>query len=574
MSILFTPIRLRNIEIPNRLVLPAMTGRLANPEGFVTEEIIAYYTERARHGVGLIIVEMCSSESVGRHRVHELGIYDERFSPGLKRLAQAIKETGAKAAIQLGHGGGQTREDITGEHPIAPSAVEYLVEEIDTRRVIPHEMDKRRIQQAVQAFAEAAVRAKEAGFDAIELHGAHGYLIFQFLSPLDNVRTDEYGGCLKNRARFALDVLKACRSAIPSLPIIFRLSIQEYARGGLTAEEGVQVAEWIAEAGANAIHVSSGSHHSLPSAPKPVSPMIHEPGIFVPLASMVKKKVNIPVIAVGRLDDPTLAEKVLISGHSDMIAIGRGLIADPEWPLKVRKGTAETIRVCLACNTCINTMHQGKPLRCLVNPCAGREKEITLSPSHESKSILVVGGGLSGLEAARVLSMRGYKVTLVERKSFTGGSLRLAMKAPIFQNVEVRASQIEKFLEYQVRAAEAAGVEILTSASVDKKVLNRVCPDVAILAAGASNRFPLNFLIPLLLKSPVAKTSLFKKILTLIHRSPKLGNLFYRTLRKRNTRILSLFSHEGLKFYVIGDCLEPGTAQEAILSAVQIAVKV
>ena len=569
MSILFTPIRLGNIEIRNRLVLAAMNTRQADAEGFVTEETIHYYRERGLHGVGLVTVEMCSPELAGRHRVHELGMYDDKFLPGLKKLAQAIKDTGAKASLQLGHGGGHTREEVTGQRPIAPSAIEHIVREKNIRRIIPLEMDKSRILKTVQSFAEGAVRAKEAGFDAIELHGGHGYLIFQFLSPLDNVRTDEYGGSLRNRARFAIEVLNACRKAVPDFPIIFRMSLGEYISGGFTAEEGIQVAQWITEAGVNAIHVSAGSYRSQPDTI--AAPMVKEPGAFVPLAHRVKRTVNIPVIAVGRLNEPALAEGVLGLGYADMIAIGRGFIADPEWAEKVYRGTPEAIRVCLACNTCLIAMHKGKTIGCVVNPWAGREKQMIISSARESKKVLVVGGGPAGLEAGRVLSQRGYKVTLAEKNTDLGGSLRLAMKAPIFQEVDMRPSMLEKFIDQQVYAAKTAGVEILSSTSVDEILIDRIHPDVVILATGSSYRFPLNIIFPFLLKSGVVQLSLFKRLLKRIHESQTLHDLFFKKLRKSNLRFLSLLKQKGLRFYTIGDCQQLGTTQEALLSAVRVA---
>ncbi len=572
MPILFTPIRLRNIEIRNRIVLAPMNTRQADIEGFVTEETINYYKERGLHGVGLVTVEMCCPEIAGRHRAHELGMHDDKFLPGLKRLAQAIKDTGAKASIQLGHGGGHTRKEVTGQRPIAPSAIEHIVREKDIRRIIPLEMNRSRILQTVESFVEGAVRAKEAGFDAIELHGGHGYLIFQFLSPLDNVRTDEYGGSLRNRARFAIEVVEACRKALPDFPITFRMSLEEYVPGGLTAEEGVQVAQWIAEAGADAIHVSAGSYRS--GELTIVPPMIKEPGIFVPLAYRVKKKVDIPVIAVGRLNEPALAEGVLSLGYADMIAIGRGLIADPEWPEKVYKGIPEAIRVCIACNTCGTQMHRGKTIGCVVNPWAGKEKEIIISPAKESKNVLVVGGGPSGLEAARILSQRGHKVTVAERKSVLGGSLRLAMKAPIFQDVDLQASMIERFIDYQIHSAKTAGVELLSSTLLNEGLIHLVHPDVVILATGSSYRFPLNLVFPFLLKTGVVQISLFKKILQRIHNSSGLQTLFYKTLRKSNLQILSLLKERRLKFYTVGDCQKPGTTQEALLSAARIAANV
>ena len=223
MNVLFSPVTIGGMEVPNRVVMPPMTTRLADPEGYVTEALVAYYKARALGGVGLITVEMGSPERVGRHRFRELGVYDDRFLPGLQRLVNALHDAGAVVSVQLGHGGSRARRAVSGETPIAPSRIPTSVYEIEPETVVPSEMSADRIEQTTLAFVEAARRAGRAGFDLVELHGAHGYLISQFLSPAENTRTDEYGGPLENRARFGLDILRRIKREVPGLPVVFRL---------------------------------------------------------------------------------------------------------------------------------------------------------------------------------------------------------------------------------------------------------------------------------------------------------------------------------------------------------------
>src|SRR6267154_3620759 len=253
MNILLTPARIGSGEIRNRIVRPPMTTRLADAEGFVTDDTIAYYMARVRGGVGLITVEMASPARAGRHRHRELGIYDDRFLPGLARLVEEIHRGGAKASIQLGHGGGHTRRDICGETPIAPSAIPHPVYEVTFETIIPEEMTLARIAETTRAFAQAARRAQAAGFDCVEIHAAHGYLISQFHAPFENQRADQYGGLLENRARFGLDILRAVKAAVPGMPVIYRLSVDDAFPGGLTWPEGRQIAVWAAQAGADAL---------------------------------------------------------------------------------------------------------------------------------------------------------------------------------------------------------------------------------------------------------------------------------------------------------------------------------
>ena len=231
-NILLTPARIGPIEIKNRIVMPPMTTRTADAEGFVTDDSVAYYMARVRGGTGLITVEMASPEKCGRHRRHEVGIYDDQFVPGLTRLVGEIHRGGAKASIQLGHGGGHTRIDICGETPIAPSAIPHPVYETTFETIVPEEMTKARIAQTIAAHVAAALRAQKAGFDCVEIHAAHGYLISQFHAPFENRRTDEYGGSLENRARFGLEILRAVKAAVPGIGVIYRLSVEDFFPGG------------------------------------------------------------------------------------------------------------------------------------------------------------------------------------------------------------------------------------------------------------------------------------------------------------------------------------------------------
>src|SRR6185503_16373872 len=334
MNILLTPARIGPVEIPNRIVMPPMTTRGSDEEGYVTDQTIAYYMARVHGGTGLITVEMASPEKAGRHRRRELGIYDDRFLPGLTRLVGEIHRGGAKASIQLGHGGGHTRSDICGETPIAPSAIPHPVYETTFETIVPEEMTKARIVQTVAAQAAAAVRAQRAGFDCVEIHAAHGYLISQFHAPFENRRSDEYGGSLENRARFGLDVLRAVKAAVPTLGVIYRLSVEDYFDGGLTYGEGRVIAIWAAAAGADALHVTAGHYRSKPTAHRMIPPMTEPDATFLDFAADVKKAIKVPVIAVGRLGDPAIATHAVASGRCDFVALGRTLVADPDWVAK------------------------------------------------------------------------------------------------------------------------------------------------------------------------------------------------------------------------------------------------
>lgn len=368
---LFEPISIGGIEIRNRIVMPAMTTRFADSDGAATEQGIQYYAARARGGVGLVIVEMSGVDRGGSHRQRELAVYDDIYVPGLKKLADTVKSHGARIAIQLAHGGAQALSRVTGLQPVAPTGMPYVVHEQVTETHVPKELSIEEIKLLVTRFADAADRARRCGFDMVEIHGAHGYLIYQFLSPLTNKRKDEYGGDLKGRARFGIEIVRAVKRRAPELPVIFRISANEYADGGFTIEDSRTVCRWLDEAGVDAVHVSAGSY--LSPYVYMVPPMTLSGGCFLHLGQAVKEMVSGPVITVGRLHDPFLAETAIVEGKTDMVALGRQLIADPEWAQKIQEGRFDEVRRCLSCNYCIEAMRDGVHVECATNVDVGGE---------------------------------------------------------------------------------------------------------------------------------------------------------------------------------------------------------
>src|SRR5262245_30078732 len=455
MNILLTPAWIGSLDIPNRIVMPPMTTRTADEEGYVTDDTIAYYRARARGGVGLITVEMASLEKAGRHRRREIGIYDDRFLPGLARLVDDIHRAGSKASIQLGHGGGHTRRDICGETPVAPSAIPHPVYETTLETIIPEEMTAARIAAAIAAHVAAALRAAKAGFDCVEIHAAHGYLISQFHAPFENRRFDVYGGRLENRARFGLEVLRAVKAAVGG----DAGCISVVGRGFLPRRIAIQRGPpdcGAAEAGADALHVTAGHSRSLPSAQVVLPPTSFPDAIFLDFAAAVKKLIRIPVIAVGRLGDPAIATAAVATGKADFVALGRTLIADPQWVEKLHR--SEPIRRCLACNTCINEMRGGARIGCVVNAAAGRESTFADPSPPRAERIAVIGAGPAGLTYASLVA-EGNDVTVFEKEARAGGAFRYAGKAPLFQEVVASDASFARYIDDLVAACSGKGVE-------------------------------------------------------------------------------------------------------------------
>lgn len=472
---LFEPGRIGSLELKNRLVMPPMATNYASKDGEITQRQIDYYTERAKGGVGLIIVEIsCVDSPVGRGAIRQIGIDNDRFIPGLRRLAKAIKRHGARAAIQLHHAGRQTTSQITGHQPVAPSPIPTSEGEQ------PRPLTIKSIETLIERFVEAAERAKKAGFDGVEIHGAHGYLISQFLSPLSNHRQDAYGGSVEKRARFLLDVIKSARSKVgKDYPLWCRLSAMEIgADGGITPEETQIVAKLAEKAGVDAIHVSA---HQVGPARRP--PMAQPPCYFVPYAQAIKEVVSVPVIAVSRIP-PELAEDVIRDGKADFVSMGRELLVDPYLPQKARHGKIEDIRPCIYCLTCLDSINSSREgVHCVVNPTLGRERESELKQVKSPKKVVVVGGGPGGMEAARVAALRGHEVVLFDEGEKLGGQLLLAAKPPFKDTLET----FRQYLEGQINKLP---IELRLQQKFTANMVKQLKPDVVILAAGVKPLIP------------------------------------------------------------------------------------
>jgi 2,4-dienoyl-CoA reductase-like NADH-dependent reductase (Old Yellow Enzyme family)/thioredoxin reductase len=476
---LFSPVRIGKLEVKNRIVFPPMVTGHAKPDGKVTEHHINWYEARARGGVGLIIVEFTYVSRWGTAGPDLLAIWHDDLIPGLQKLVERVHAYDTKIFIQLSHGGRQSSSAFTGgKRPVAPSAIPCPV-----RGEIPDELTIEMIEEIIEDFSLAARRAKAAGFDGVEIHGAHGYLIAEFTSPYVNKRHDAYGGDFRGRMKFPLEIIKAVRAQVGwNFPISFRLSANEYVPDGIGVEESKRIARLLGEAGVDCLHVSAGVYESFWSL---IRPFGTSEGINASDAAAIKQVVSIPVITVGRIKSPEIAEEILSQGKADMVALGRQLICDPDWPLKAAAGDFDEIRPCIGCTQgCINReIVMGKPASCIYNPAAGMEIEAMIRPAEAKKKVLVIGGGPGGLEAARVSALRGHRVMLFEKSKRLGGRFNLACVAPFKQEFTLAV----KWLSDQVRKV---GVEVELGVEVTPEVVDKIGPDAVIVATGAAPQMP------------------------------------------------------------------------------------
>jgi 2,4-dienoyl-CoA reductase-like NADH-dependent reductase (Old Yellow Enzyme family)/thioredoxin reductase len=473
---LFSPGRIGTLELKNRLVYPPM-GTNVCVGGEATDRFLAYHEARAKGGVGLDIVENANVDTVGGAGLpFGLNIDDDKYIPGLRKLAQTIKKNGAKACLQIYHGAIW----VTGEQrPV-----------IGTE--LPRELSIADIQYKIQKFVEGARRAKEAGFDAIEIHGANINGQTQFRSRVWNTLKNKYGGSVENRARFMCDTLKAVRKEVgKKFPLWCRTSIYEvyYVKGNKVAEYGVTLqdtlihAPMFVAAGADAIHLSQGGYYDYAWQYYTMCPTEADgPAPNLALVAQVKKAVSVPVIAAASIT-PEIGDRAISQGKLDFVAMGRALEADPDLPNKLARGREKDIRPCLHCNHCIETLPWAEGVACVVNPALGMEKEFEIKKAARPKKVIIVGGGPAGMEAARVATLRGHNVTLYEKERKLGGQLILAAIPP-------HKKDINALTAYMVNQLRKLKVEVVLGKTVTAEEIKKAKPDVVILAAGVKPLIP------------------------------------------------------------------------------------
>jgi 2,4-dienoyl-CoA reductase-like NADH-dependent reductase (Old Yellow Enzyme family)/thioredoxin reductase len=493
---LLSPTRIGNLELSNRIAMAPMGVEIVAGDGSIQDPVLHYYEERARGGAGLLITENTAAcYPRGANTAHEIAVSDDRYLPGLTALAEVVHRHGARIALQLAHHGKVGRLDTREGRPLLmpsepepmrlpPGPLDLTLDEMKLMGKAAggaptiHVATAEDIEQLVEDFAAACERARHAGFDAVELHAAHGYIFSEFLSPACNQREDAWGGSVENRSRLLCDTIRACKQrAGEDFTVWCRIDAKEFGiENGIRLEDATRTAELAVEAGADAIHVSAYAHPM--GAGFTEAPLVHAEAGFADFAQAVKSRVDVPVIAVGRIE-PEVGDRLIGEGKADLISMGRKLLADPALPAKLAAGRPQSIRPCIYCYVCVAQPFFDQRVRCSVNPETGRELErsaLLRTPSASPRKVVVVGSGPAGMEAARVAALRGHRVSLFEKEDHLGGTLRFA--ALVYE-------PNERLLRWYEEEMSRLPIEIHTGEEASPELVARQEADVVIVATGA-----------------------------------------------------------------------------------------
>lgn len=475
---LLSPVRLGSLSLKNRIVFPPMSTKFAAEDGTVTDRMLNYYEARAEGGAGLVTLEATYVHPSGNSFSRGLGLSDDRMIPGIRRMVSRLKRHGAAVSIQLQHGGRAASPASSRQAVLVVSSIPGITSYSDAR-----ELSEDEIRMLIGCWGDAAVRAREAGIDAVELHGAHGYLLGQFFSPYTNRRQDGWGGSLEDRMRFPLEVYREVRRRVGSdYPVLYRMSAVEGVEGGVTLDDAKTLAKALVAEGCDGIHVSVG----LRETNFMVSPPSCVPtGCNADLAHAIRQSIGAaaPVIVAGQIRDEDVAERILAEGKADLVAMGRALIADPHLPRKLQDSHSPIIR-CISCNEgCVGGAARGTGIACALNPLTGLEKAYDIAPAAVSRRVVVVGAGPAGMQAALTAAQRGHRVTLIEKAPRMGGLLATAARPPYKQD-------IEKMPAYYEAAFRKAGVTVRLDEEATLESLKAENADAIILATGSAPVFP------------------------------------------------------------------------------------
>ncbi|TKJ25812.1 MAG: NADH:flavin oxidoreductase [Promethearchaeota archaeon Loki_b31] len=472
---LFEPLKISNITLSNRIVMPAMHLGLAN-DGFITKKLTNFYVERAKGGAGLLVVGGCYVDIYAKGLPSMIAVDDDKYLPKLTEFTKTVHDAreNVKICCQLYHGGAYAFPQIIGRQPIAPSAVYSKFS-----KTTPKEMTLEDIKREQQAFIDATIRAKKAGFDAVEICANAGYLMDQFISPKTNKRNDQYGGSLENRLRFPIETIKLMRSSVPDFVIGYRISGDDFVPGSNTYKEKAIIAEELGKY-LDYFNVTGGWHETK----TPQLTMDVPEGCYTYLAENIKKHVSIPIFSSNRINTPELAEQVLMAGKADAICIGRGLIADPYLPMKASKGELRDIMNCIGCNQgCFDNVFRMMPVTCLRNARAGNEARTELKPLKEKKKVMVIGSGPGGLEAARVAAIRGHEVHIFEKEDKIGGLLNIIWVPP-------GRNEFKRMIENYTYWIQKHGIRMHLQQEVSIEKVKEFNPDVVFIATGSKPTRP------------------------------------------------------------------------------------